>query len=591
LCRERHKGVDSTTRMGAARLLLALDRDTTTLSPEVRDAARQAFQAAVRDAVRSGRAGPRKAGITLAMLREADHAASWLPDDLKRQLTSTAVNGLHRLPPVSMAQLMPLVVENLPPGEYDQLRARLAQCREQDRPQVLLALVGALGRFQGQNPKPLVDAVLHSSLWGRLPETMRATALVQHLPIALSEAGPAGRGAILAFIKRLVGARRADAACALLKTLADGDVLASWDAEQQHPNDAATRPDGTAAEQVERALDECLGALRRDPDALRSVAKEAAERAGGLPDTVLPRFIPHSRLLQPAQLRPLMCAWLNDLRFKTPEDTGNEFQAWAQQARALPEGPQRSVMHTLLFLAQQTHAGLAARPGAAAVPPNVDVLREAMPELDPPHAAAAARQLAQARAFDGATVMTVIGKLPGIRDQQARTALLRLCHAADGAATMLALCEGWGLGQARMDGSGADRPTLQQAVPVSDTETVTLQHLLDTQPAAVVAPALSAMAKRVGALLVPPDFIREFGAALHRFMQRPDATVQERASVLTELVQPIVDRGTADRVPGEEAIQAMVERHARALGSDVPQQVRNFNAIMASAGQQDARAR
>ena len=592
LCARKHEGVDSTTRMGAARLLLALDRDTASFPESVRSAARQAFQAAVRDAGRSGNTEPKEAGFNLAILREATgDRSSWLPDGLKQGLTRSTVKALHRLPPAAAAELMPLVVENLPQDQYGRLGRRLAKYSAQDLPPVMLALVGALGRFQGQDPGPLVDAVIDAGAWGRLPETMRATALVQHLPIALSEAGPAGRRAILAFIERLGGARRADAACALLKTLADGDVLAAWDAEQQHPNDAATHPDGTAAEQVERALDQCLDALRRDPDALRSVAKEAAERAGSLPDTVLPRFIPHARLLQPAQLRPLMCAWLNDLRFKAPEDAGNELQAWAQQARAAAPGPLRSVMQTLLFLAQQAHADPAARPRAESFQPDVNVLREAMPELAPEQAAVAARRLAKAGAFGSATVTAMVGKLPGIRDEQARTALLRLCYGADQAATLLALGGGWGQAQARPDGSGADRPNLQQAVPVSDTETATLQHLLDTEPAAMVAPALSAMAKQVGGLLVPPHFIREFGAALDRFMRRPDATAPQRASVLTELVRPTVDRGTADQVPGEEAIRAMVDRHAPALGSSVPQQVRDFNAIMANAGQQDARAR
>lgn len=238
----------------------------------------------------------------------------------------------------------------------------------------LLAFATSLSQFAGARPEDAHELLeLHAQVWPRLNVTNREAA-INDMFDAYDEATPAGREAVLSFVRRLgePGAFVSAAATLIGSTVADEAMRATL---------GEAESDRIVAAVLERMPDLPTGSAS---DLVSSVLRGAA----AVPQALIDGFIAQAGTLQTHTLAQVLSAELKRLPTLPPQQADAVLAAWDSTAKRLPPGsPQRDTLALFSAIAAQANgrAGVrAAPPGRIAVPKEAaSQLSSALATFDP----------------------------------------------------------------------------------------------------------------------------------------------------------------------------------------------------------------
>ena len=238
----------------------------------------------------------------------------------------------------------------------------------------LLAFATSLSHFAGARPEDARQLLeLHAQVWPRLNATNQEAA-IHDLFDAYDEAMPAGREAVLSFVRRLGEPRTfVSAAVKLIGSTVADDAMRATLGEAE-------------SGRIIAAVLERMRTLPADSasDLVASVLADTAV----LPQALIDGFIAQAGTLQPRTLAQVLSAELKRLPTLPPQQAADVLSSWDRTARQLqPGSPQRDTLALFSAIAAQAHPQTGRRASDSsriAVPEEAaSQLSSALPTFEP----------------------------------------------------------------------------------------------------------------------------------------------------------------------------------------------------------------
>ena len=422
----------------------------------------------------------------------------------------------------------------------------------------LLAFATSLSHFAGARPEDARELLeLHAQVWPRLNATNQEAA-INDMFDAYDEAMPAGREAVLSFVRRLgePGAFVSAAVKLIGSTVADEAMRATLGEAESG--------------RIIAAVLERMRALPADSasDLVSSVLGDTAV----LPQALIDGFIAQAGTLQPRTLAQVLSAELKRLPTLPPQQAAAVLASWDRTARQLqPGSPQRDTLALFSAIAAQANPGAGGRagvPSPIAVPEEAaSQLSSALPTFDPRLQEVVLSHIAGEQAPPAMRRAIVDDLFRGFAQAAPRQRLLaiRLGGGAGIGRGLEALAKEFGAPRYRA--GQVVRPGLDQTfLPAEGTNR--MGGGLSTLRAALEDPA-----RRPEEVCVALETIAE------RFLALPKAPFQEQFAELFErlagsprlppaLLRRVVDTLALADARQSDVGRALLLRHGRALSPD-----------------------
>ena len=422
----------------------------------------------------------------------------------------------------------------------------------------LLAFATSLSHFAGARPEDARELLeLHAQVWPRLNATNQEAA-INDMFDAYDEAMPAGREAVLSFVRRLgePGAFVSAAVKLIGSTVADEAMRATLGEAESG--------------RIIAAVLERMRALPADSasDLVSSVLGDTAV----LPQALIDGFIAQAGTLQPRTLAQVLSAELKRLPTLPPQQAAAVLASWDRTARQLqPGSPQRDTLALFSAIAAQANPGAGGRagvPSPIAVPEEAaSQLSSALPTFDPRLQEVVLSHIAGEQAPPAMRRAIVDDLFRGFAQAAPRQRLLaiRLGGRAGIGRGLEALAKEFGAPRYRA--GQVVRPGLDQAfLPVEGTSG------MGAEPS-TLRTALEDRSRRPEEVCVALETIAE------RFLSLPKTPFQEQFAELFErlaggrrlppaLLRRVVDTLALADAGQSEVGRALLQQHGRALSPD-----------------------
>ncbi len=418
----------------------------------------------------------------------------------------------------------------------------------------LLAFATSLSQFAGARPEDAHELLeLHAQVWPRLNVTNREAA-INDMFDAYDEATPAGREAVLSFVRRLgePGAFVSAAATLIGSTVADEATRAAL---------GEAESDRIIAAVLERMPDLPTGSAS---DLVSSVLRGAA----AVPQALIDGFIAQAGTLQPHTLAQVLSTELQRLPTLSPQQADAVCAAWDSTAKRLPPGsPQRDTLALFSAIAAQAN-GRATPAGRIAVPKEAaSQLSSALSTFDAGLQEAVLSHIAGEHAPPAMRRAIVDDLFRGFADATPRQRLLaiRLGGRTGVGRGLQALANEFGAPRYRA--GQVVRPGLDQAfLPAEGTSRIggalsTLRTALEDRARRPeeICVALEAIAERFLALPKTP-YQEQFADLFNRLASTPRLS--------SDLLPRVVDTLALADADKSDIGRALLTRHGRALSPD-----------------------